>query len=90
MDEVAVDDVRVLARGTGIAVPGQVLGRLLTFLGLAALARMLGPATFGHYAVGWTVLKVGALVAALGLPIGGYRNDSPLRCFVPVFPDRRA
>jgi O-antigen/teichoic acid export membrane protein len=71
-----LEDIQILARGTGIAVPGQILGRVLTFVGLVALARLLGPAAFGLYAIGWTVLRTGTLVAAMGLPAGVVRLGS--------------
>ncbi|HSB90101.1 MAG TPA: oligosaccharide flippase family protein [Anaerolineales bacterium] len=76
MDEAGYGDIRVLAKGTGIALPGQVLGRVLTFGGHVVLARLLGPDGFGLFALGWTLLKVGTLAAAFGLPIGVVRLGS--------------
>jgi O-antigen/teichoic acid export membrane protein len=71
-----MDDVRVLAKGTGIALPGLVVSRVITFVGLTVLARWLGPQTFGLYAIGWTLLKVGSTVASFGLPVGVVRFGS--------------
>ena len=79
MDESRLRDVQVLARGTGIALPGQLLGRVITFLGLTVLARLLGPPSFGLYAIGWTLLKVGTTLASFGLPVGVVRLGSQER-----------
>jgi len=76
VDEAGYGDIRVLAKGTGIALPGQVIGRVLTFGGHVLLARLLGPEVFGLYALGWTLLKVGTLAAAFGLPVGVVRLGS--------------
>lgn len=67
------DDVHALARGAGIALPGQVLGRILIFVCHVILARLLGSQAFGLYAIGWTILKVAGMVAVLGMPIGVVR-----------------
>ena len=79
MDEALPSDVQVLAQGTGIALPGQVFGRVITFVGLTILARWLGPPAFGLYAIGWTMLKVGSTVASFGLPVGVVRLGSQER-----------
>lgn len=68
-----LSDVRILAKGAGIALPGQVLGRVVVFGCHVILARLLGPEVFGLYAIGWTILKVTGLVASAGMPIGVVR-----------------
>ncbi len=46
---------------------GSGAGRLLAFVAQVVLARWLGPARFGVYALGSTVFRIGALLAPLGL-----------------------
>ncbi len=53
--------------GTGIALFGRVLGRFLFVLGQVIFARFLGPAEFGIYAIGWTLLQMLGTIAPLGL-----------------------
>ncbi len=69
-------DVANLAKGAGITLFGRISGRGTHILGQVALARLLGPETFGLYAIGWTILRIAALVAPLGLEHGVIRYGS--------------
>lgn len=66
-------DVRVLAEGTGISLAGKLAGRGLHFLGQIVLARLLGPAAFGLYAIGWTLFRLSSVIGTLGLDRGVIR-----------------
>ena len=70
--------VATLATGAGTSLVGKVTGRALHVLTLVVLARLLGPAGFGLYAVGWTVLRLTGLIAALGLNSGVIRFGARL------------
>ena len=63
-------DVTRLARGAGISVVGKLVGRGTHFVGQILLARFLGPAAFGLYALGWTILRISSLLIPLGLDKG--------------------
>lgn len=63
-------DVKRLAGGTGIALGGKIVGRGVRLFVDVALARLLGPFTFGLYALGWTVTRVVTLISPLGLNAG--------------------
>lgn len=64
---------RQLALGSGIALTGRFLGRILSAAGDIAAARILGPAVFGVYGVGWTIFRLVELVAPLGFDVGVLR-----------------
>ena len=49
---------------------GKIVGRGLNILGQIVLARILGPANFGLYIIGLTVLKLFGFIAPLGLNRG--------------------
>ncbi len=59
-----------------MALFGSGAGRLLNFAAQIALARWLGPARFGVYALGSTVFRIGTLLAPLGLHNGVLRFGS--------------
>ena len=63
-------DVSTLAGGASISLGGKIIGRTLAFLGDIAAARILGPDSFGLYAIGWTVLRTLSLISPLGLDQG--------------------
>lgn len=71
-------DITRLAAGAGISLTGKLLGRGIHVLGQVLLARLLGPASFGLYAIGWTLLRVFGLIAPLGL-------DRAIIRFVPRY-----
>jgi O-antigen/teichoic acid export membrane protein len=56
-----------LASGTGVSILGRVVGRAGYTMSQVLLARLLGPANFGLYAIGWTLLCIAAVVAPIGL-----------------------
>jgi len=72
-------ELLILAEGAGINLAGRSFGRGLTALTQVVLARALGPAAFGFYAIGWSLLKLGNLIAPLGLDHGVIRYASHLR-----------
>lgn len=63
-------DIKIVATGAGIAIVGKVVGRGFNVLGQIVLARILGPAKFGLYIIGLTVLRLLGLIAPLGLNRG--------------------
>lgn len=64
------DDLNKLASGAGISLIGRVAGRVFFVISEIILARFLGPAAFGLYAIGWTLLRLVGLAAPLGLHNG--------------------
>jgi O-antigen/teichoic acid export membrane protein len=72
----ANSDISVLARGAGVGLVGKALGRGLHILSQVILARMLGPASFGLYALGWTLLRMIGVLAPAGLDKGVLRYGS--------------
>ncbi len=66
-------DSATLASGAGLALVGRVSGRVLQVLTEIFLARVLGPAIFGLYAAGWTLLRIIGLIAPLGADKGAQR-----------------
>ncbi len=63
-------DVAALAGGASISLAGKIVGRTLSFVGDIAAARILGPDSFGLYAIGWTVLRTLSVITPLGLDKG--------------------
>ena len=63
-------DVAILATGAGIALGGRVGGRGLYAITEIALARMLGPALFGLFTIGTTILRIVGTIGMLGLNNG--------------------
>lgn len=63
-------DVQRLATGAGVAMGGKLAGRAVRLLGDVVLARLLGPASFGLYAIGWSVTRILTLFTPLGLNTG--------------------
>jgi len=63
----------VLAKGAGVALAGRILGRGLSVVVQAVLARGLGPIAYGLYGLGWTVLRMGASLSSFGLSHGVVR-----------------
>lgn len=65
-----------LAKGAGITLGGNIVGRSLHALVQIAVARLLGPEGFGIYAIGWTVLRIFGSLAQVGLNSGVIRYAS--------------
>jgi O-antigen/teichoic acid export membrane protein len=63
-------EINTLASGATVALFGRLIGRGLNVLVLILLARFLGPIEFGLYALGWTIVQMGTLLAPLGLDKG--------------------
>lgn len=59
-----------VARGGGIALIGSTIVRVTTFGLHILLARVLGPAAYGLYALGGSVTAIGQSIASLGLTQG--------------------
>jgi O-antigen/teichoic acid export membrane protein/GT2 family glycosyltransferase len=57
----------VVARGIGLAGAGYLVSQLLTFVAYLALARLLTPTDFGHFAAGTVVVGFGAVLGESGM-----------------------
>ena len=70
-----------LAESAAVVFVGLVAGRLLSLLGQVLVARTLGPTTFGHVALAYTVVATLGTLALLGTHEGVTRQmsaaDSP-------------
>lgn len=55
---------------------GRLGGRALLLVNQVLLARLLGPAEFGLFALGWTVVQMGGVILPLGLHQGLLRYGS--------------
>lgn len=75
----AAKDVRHMAAGASISLGGKLIGRGVRLVGDVVLAHILGPATFGLYAIGWTITRIATLLTPLGLDTGVIRFASPNR-----------
>lgn len=69
-------DVTRLAAGAGVALVGKVLGRGLQLVVDVTLARVLGPLSYGLYAIGWTTERIVTFVLPLGVDAGVIRFGS--------------
>src|SRR5512138_585367 len=76
MENAPQNNLQELAGGAGTAIVGRLGGRLLAVVGDILAARVLGPAIFGLYSIGWTVFRLVELVAPVGLDIGVIRYAS--------------
>jgi O-antigen/teichoic acid export membrane protein len=63
-------DLERFAAGAGIGLIGRFAGRFISVAAGIVIARVLGPAAFGVYAVGWTLFRLVELVTPLGFDIG--------------------
>jgi O-antigen/teichoic acid export membrane protein len=76
-------DIAVLATGASITLVGKVGGRAIDAITDVVLARFLGPASFGLYSIGITLLRIAGTIGMLGLQNGvirfgsKYKNSSP-------------
>ncbi len=62
-----------LARGAGISFFGQGVGRFLNYATQITLAWMYGPAQFGAYALGITLVQMANILAQIGMDNGVVR-----------------
>lgn len=74
-----------LASGASVLLAGRLGARGLSFAVQLLLARLLGPAAFGLFAIGWTLFQLLGLVATAGLEHGVTRYAAPLRREPPRF-----
>jgi O-antigen/teichoic acid export membrane protein len=72
------DDLRTVVHNAGATFAGITVGTALGYLTQIVMARSLGTAAYGRFALGFTVFSVLAVVAQVGLPQGIVR-------FVAVF-----
>lgn len=71
-------DIATLASGASVSFIGKLGGRGLNVLGQVVIARLLGPASYGLFAIGFTILRMVNLLAPLGLDKGAIRFGAPL------------
>jgi O-antigen/teichoic acid export membrane protein len=64
------NDLQVLLHGASITLLGRVVGSGTLMLIQVVLARTLGPATYGLYAIGWTTANILGNFGNLGLTRG--------------------
>ena len=75
-DTLSPDHLSTLARGTGIAFSGNIVGKAAQVVTQVVLARLLGPRDFGLYALGLTFLRITGALSPLGLGLGVIRYAS--------------
>lgn len=63
-------DLDRFAIGAGVGLIGRFAGRFISVAAGILVARVLGPAVFGLYAVGWTMFRLIELVTPLGFDVG--------------------
>ncbi|MGH7984752.1 MAG: oligosaccharide flippase family protein [Candidatus Acidiferrales bacterium] len=63
-------DSRILAKGAGVSLTGGMVAQVLSIFFQVLIARLLGAAEFGLYAVGWTLVRLLPPVNTLGLESG--------------------
>lgn len=68
-----------VARGVGVGTIGQGIGRFMVFTIQLILARMLGPALFGAYVLGTTIVSLANILSQLGMNNGVVRWVSHYR-----------
>jgi O-antigen/teichoic acid export membrane protein len=66
-------DARRLARGAGITLLGRVAGRGMNLMVQVVRARMLAPAGYGAFVIGWMLFRTLSGVATLGVDNGVVR-----------------
>jgi O-antigen/teichoic acid export membrane protein len=64
-------DAEILGRGISVSLTGGMVARGLNIVAQILIARFLGAATFGLYAIGWTLVRLLEPVITLGLESGG-------------------
>lgn len=68
--KISQDQLDNLAVNAGVGIAGRFLGRFLSVFESLVAARVLGPTTFGLYALGLTIFRLIELISPLGLDIG--------------------
>jgi O-antigen/teichoic acid export membrane protein len=63
-------DLDTLATGAGIGLTGAIAARALNMISQVLMARLLGAAAFGLYAIGWTLVRILGSVGTLGHEAG--------------------
>ena len=53
----------------GITLGGAAIGGLLAMLDEVLIARFMGASTYGLYAIGFMLARIGSIIAAFGLPV---------------------
>ena len=71
--ESADDIIKVIAKGGGIALSGNILGQAISFSLHIILGRVLGPASYGLYVLGLSIIGILQAVSSLGLDQGVVR-----------------
>ena len=77
-------DLSRLARQATVSLGGNFAARVLNFLTYAVLARLLGPASLGLYAIGIALLQMFEGVARLGMSNGVIRLGTRYRRTAPA------
>lgn len=73
MYEPLSDSLRKIARGTGIAIVGMLIGLLLQFVARLIIARYSSEVNYGIFSLALAVLSISAILACLGLNYGAAR-----------------
>jgi hypothetical protein len=63
-------DAEILAKGVSGSLTGCMAARSLNMVAQVLMARFLGAADFGLYAIGWTLVRLLEQVDTLGLDAG--------------------
>lgn len=63
-------DAEILAKGVSVSLTGSMAARALNMAAQVLIARFLGAANFGLYAIGWTLVRLLEQVNTLGLESG--------------------
>ncbi|MGR9000026.1 MAG: flippase [Gammaproteobacteria bacterium] len=66
-------DVAALVKGLGTNLVGKLGGRALHVFAQILVARLLGPAGFGLYSIGWNISRTVGIIAPVGLDLGVIR-----------------
>lgn len=75
-DKAGAGDVSTLATGAVVSLAGRIIGAGAVAALQIVLARSLGAERFGLFAIGWTILNIGSIVATVGLQNGVTRFGS--------------
>jgi O-antigen/teichoic acid export membrane protein len=74
-------DAEILGKGVSVSLTGGIAARGLNMVAQVLMARFLGTATFGLYAIGWTLVRLLEPVTTLALEAGGtYFGADYQRC----------
>jgi len=70
LEEESQQSIRILAKGSSVALFGKIGGRVTYSLREILLARTLGPASYGIFSMAWSILRLIESVTPLGLHNG--------------------